>query len=64
MDQEPKIHFHIHWSKKNRLDWEGFDTRHEATARALEFSKPGEHFTIDEISSPCPVCGPKAASAN
>jgi hypothetical protein len=64
MDQKLIIHFHIHWSKKKRLDWEGFDTRHEATARALELASPDEPFTIEEFSSTCSACGPKAASAN
>jgi hypothetical protein len=63
MDRKPNIHFHIHWSKKKRLDWEGFDTRPEATARALELATPGELFTIEEFSSTCPACGPKEASA-
>lgn len=36
LDDPQLIHFHIHWSRKKRLDWESFDSRHEATVRALE----------------------------
>jgi len=65
MDRKPnRHHFHIHWSKNQRLDWEGFDTRAEATARAIELAAPGEMFTIEEVSATCSVCGPKAVSAN
>ena len=64
MDRQPNIHFHIHWSNKKRRDWEGFDTRQKATARAVELASPGELFTIEMFSSSCALCGPKAASAN
>src|ERR1700704_5283364 len=50
--------------QKEAPDWEGFDTRHEATARALELASPGALFTIEEFFSTCPLYGPKAASAD
>jgi hypothetical protein len=52
-----RFHFHIHWSRKESLDWEGFDTHAEALVRALEIALPGEMFMIKEISATCPVCG-------
>jgi len=65
MDRKPDssqtYHFHIHWSEKERLDWERFDTRAEATRRALELALPGEMFSIQEFSATCPLCGPKTA---
>lgn len=65
MDRDQDTHhFHIYWNNKERLDWEGFNTREAATARALALAGPGEVFTIDEFSANCPLCGPKAASAS
>ena len=53
-----RFHFHIHWDKKESLDWEGFDTHAEALARAFELARPGEMFVIEEVPATCPVCGP------
>jgi hypothetical protein len=65
MDRKPwNTHFHIHWTKKKILDWEPFDTGHEALSHALELARPTELFTIEEFSMKCPVCGGKAASAS
>jgi hypothetical protein len=41
-----KFHFHIHWNQKLLRETEGFETRSEATKRALELAKDGEQFTI------------------
>jgi hypothetical protein len=57
-------HFHIRWSTRGRLDWENFHSRAEAQNRALELSRIGEQFTIEECFAECPACGPKAASAS
>jgi hypothetical protein len=65
MDRKPlNTHFHIHWTKKEILDWEPFRTHTEALARAEELSGTDELFTIAEVSVKCPVCGAKAASAS
>lgn len=56
-ENDRNIHFHIRWSRKERLDWEGFDTRHEAMARALELADPGEEYTIEEATETCSICG-------
>lgn len=68
MDRSPSIsqktHFHINWRKSDRLDWESFNTRAEAMARVLNLARPGEMFTIEEVSARCPLCGPKARSAS
>jgi hypothetical protein len=56
-------HFHIHWTDAKRLDWECFDTRADATARALELALPGEIFRIEEISAQCPLRIQRAATA-
>jgi hypothetical protein len=63
-DRSHSFHFHIHWSQKERVDWESFSTHAEATARALELARPSEIFTIEEFSATCPACGSKAASAS
>jgi hypothetical protein len=55
-------HFHIRWSAKNHLDWERFNSPSEAMTRAVELSRPGEMFTIEECYAEVPQCGPKAAS--
>jgi len=47
-----KLHFHIHWSKNDRLDWEAFDSHDEALSRALEIAQRGEIFAIAEASAP------------
>jgi hypothetical protein len=63
-DSSQKRHFHIHWSKNDRLDWEAFDTHNEALSHALEIAQRGEMFAIEEASAPCRLCGGKAASAS
>jgi len=60
----PRTHFHIHWTKTDRLDWQGFATRHDALSSALELAKRGEPFEIVEVSEPCRLCGAKASSAS
>jgi hypothetical protein len=64
VDVSPKTHFHIHWAKNDRLDWQGFATRHEALSRALEIAGRGEIFEIVEVSEPCRLCGARASSAS
>ena len=49
------IHFHIRWSD-SKLDWEAFQTREEATARAEELVRPGETYAIAEVDGRCPRC--------
>jgi hypothetical protein len=51
---ERSPHFHIHWVGKD-MDWECFDTREEARRRAGELARPGEIFTIEEVSMNCPM---------
>jgi hypothetical protein len=60
--ESPRTHFHIHWSGKEHLDWECFNTRADATMRALELAQPGESFRIDEIFEQCPLRGMKPPS--
>jgi hypothetical protein len=68
MDREQDIsqerHFHIHWTKNDRLNWEAFDSHDEALSHAIEIAQPGEVFTIEEASVPCRLCGCKVASAS
>ena len=59
----PKKHFHIHWTKNDRMDWQGFATRHEALSRALETAQRGDLFEIIEVSEPCRLCGAKPSPA-
>ena len=58
-----KHHFHIHWTNKDSVDWEPFDSQQRAEARALELARFGELFTIEDFCTPCSVCKPKAMSA-
>jgi hypothetical protein len=58
-----RTHFHIFWTLSGRMDWECFDTRADATMRAMELVQPGETFSVEEILLQCPLRGAKAASA-
>jgi hypothetical protein len=63
MAREPQnTHFHIHWTKKKILDWEPFDTGHEALSHALELARPTELFTIEEFSVSCANHGATVSS--
>ena len=57
-------HFHIQWMGKENLDWECFETPEEARKRAVELSRPGEAFTIKEVSAKCPLPRKQQASAS
>ena len=59
----PRKHFHIRWSRKDSLDWQGVDTRREAVERAVELAAPAEMFTIEEIDSDCPYCRVQSVEA-
>jgi hypothetical protein len=48
-------HFHIRWSEA-KLDWEKFETRAVALARADELARPFESYTIEEFDDSCPAC--------
>jgi hypothetical protein len=56
--------YHIRWQRKDTLDWECFQTYSEAKTRAAELAEPDENFTIDEVSSDCPLLRRKSASAS
>jgi hypothetical protein len=65
MDRKPlNSHFHIHWIKKKILDWEPFKSHADALARAEELAGPDELFSVEELSTKCPLCRAKAASAS
>jgi hypothetical protein len=49
-------HFHIHWSGKETLDWEPFNTREEAERRAAEIVQRDEEYTVEEHGQDCPQC--------
>ena len=66
MDQNPayyRLHYHIRWQRKDALDWECFHTYSEAKIRAAELAEPDEMFTIEEVSSGCPMRRAKSALA-
>ncbi len=63
LPDEPR-HFHIHWSDRDKLDWEAFDSFEEALSRALELIQPGENYTIEVFSKNCPVCAWKTDVEN
>jgi hypothetical protein len=53
--ESPHIHFHIHWEDSQKLDWECFETQSDAMGRAFELARPEERFTIEEVSTNCPL---------
>jgi hypothetical protein len=59
-----KNHFHIRWADVAKLDWESFSTHQEADARAREFLRTGEKYTIEEFTESCERCRPKTATAS
>jgi hypothetical protein len=62
-DFRSSIHYHIHWTSKEELDWECFETREEASTRALELALPGESFKIEVVAEKCPLRRIKLRSA-
>lgn len=52
----PQLHYHIRWSGKTELDWEGFDTRANAEASAKYLVRPGETYIIEEHGQSCARC--------
>ena len=56
-------HYHIRWERKNTLDWQCFHTYSEAKIRAAELAGPDEEFSIEEVSSDCPLHRVKSAVA-
>ena len=56
MDPVHVLHYHIRWSGKAMLDWEGFRTREEAEARAKQLMRLGETYTIEDFDGDCPRC--------
>ena len=51
-----KIHYHIRWSTKAKLDWQTFDTAVEAEGAAGSMVQLGETFTIEEADENCSRC--------
>jgi hypothetical protein len=47
-------HFHIRWNGTT-LDWECFDSREEAIERASFLKHEGESFTVEEVTTECPL---------
>ena len=67
MDQYPaydRPHYHIRWENKETLDWECFHSYSEAKIRAAELAEPQELFTIEEVTSNCPMRRTKSVSAH
>jgi len=57
-------HYHIRWEHQEDLDWECLHTYAEAKKRAEDLAGPDERFTIEEVSSDCPLRGTKSSSAS
>jgi hypothetical protein len=66
MDRELRsTHFHVRWTKKAVFDWRPFETGHEALEHALQFARPAELFSIEEVlSTHCTMCRAKAATGD
>jgi hypothetical protein len=50
------LHYHIHWTGKDTLDWESFNSRAAAEASAKNLVRIGETYTIEERDESCPRC--------
>lgn len=50
------MHYHIHWSGKDILDWESFCSRADAEASAKQLVRSGETYNIEEHDEACPRC--------
>jgi len=53
-DENP--HYHVHWSRVVALNWERFNTRAEAEARAELSALQGETYAIEEHGEVCQRC--------
>lgn len=49
-------HYHIHWSGKEQLDWEAFDSHADAEISAAQLVRPGETYKIEERDRNCVRC--------
>lgn len=56
MDAVHVSHYHIRWSGKATLDWQGFRTREEAEAHAKELVRQDETYTLEDFDGDCPRC--------
>ena len=56
MDHTQLPHYHIRWSWRTALDWQCFNTRAEADARAKELVRREETYAIEEHDGACPRC--------
>jgi hypothetical protein len=53
----PYFHFHIRWSGKATLDWEGFRTREEGESKCKkQLMRLGETYTIEDFDGDFPRC--------
>lgn len=50
------VHFHIHWSTCEILDWQAFPSRASAEQCAHDLVQPDETFTIETRDETCPRC--------
>jgi len=57
-----RTHFHIFWTQNQLMDWQCFETRADATMRAMELAQPGETFSVEEILLQYSLRGMKVAS--
>jgi hypothetical protein len=62
--ESPHTHFHIRWEDSKNLDWECFESQSDALGRAMEIARPEEDFTIEEVSTNCPLRRVHSASAS
>jgi hypothetical protein len=59
-----KLHYHIRWCSRERLDWEPFPTHTEAEVRAEELRMPGEQYSVEALDGSCPFCKPLRFGTN
>ena len=56
MEDTQLPHYHIRWSDRTALDWQSFNTREEAAARAKQLARQSETYAIEEHDGACPRC--------
>jgi hypothetical protein len=50
------FHFHIHWLRSDKLDWERHDTRTDAEESASRLAQNGEEYSVEQFNGDCQKC--------
>lgn len=50
------LHYHIRWLLSGKLQWQRFETPHDAEQRAKELATRDERYVIEPIVGDCETC--------